>query len=76
MTALTFCPSNLGPPSNRASYPAVLCRFLLRSRNACLTRREKLFLLHPDREIYDSLPSSPNWAMTEIAIQPHLSCRR
>jgi hypothetical protein len=29
---------------------------LLHSRNACLARLDKLFLLHPDHEIYDSLP--------------------
>jgi len=31
---------------------------LLRSRNECLARLGKLFLLHPDREIYDSLPKA------------------
>jgi hypothetical protein len=31
---------------------------LLRSRNACLARLEKLFPLHPDHEIYDSLPKA------------------
>jgi transposase len=31
---------------------------LLRSRTECLTRLGKLYLLHPDREIYDSLPKA------------------
>jgi transposase len=31
---------------------------LLRSRNACLSRLDKLFRLHPDHEIYDSLPKA------------------
>lgn len=31
---------------------------LLRSRNACLVRLEKLYALHPDRGIYDSLPQA------------------
>jgi len=31
---------------------------LVRSRTECLARLGKLFLLHPDREIYDSLPQA------------------
>jgi transposase len=31
---------------------------LLRSRSACLVRLEKLYTLHPDHEIYDSLPQA------------------
>ncbi len=31
---------------------------LVRSRNECLARLEKLFLQHPDHEIYDSLPKA------------------
>jgi len=31
---------------------------LIRSRNACLIRLDKLFPLHPDHEIYDSLPKA------------------
>ncbi len=31
---------------------------LIRSRNACLTRLDQLFRLHPDHEIYDSLPKA------------------
>jgi transposase len=31
---------------------------LLRSRQACLARLDKLFQQHPDREIYDSLPKA------------------
>jgi len=37
---------------------AQILETLLRSRNACLTRLEKLFPLHPDHEIYDSLPQA------------------
>jgi transposase len=31
---------------------------VVRSRSECLTRLGKLYLLHPDREIYDSLPKA------------------
>ena len=37
---------------------AQILETLLRSRNACLSRLEKLYQLHPDREIYDSLPQA------------------
>jgi transposase len=39
-----------------ASAQARILEILLRSRSACLARLEKLFLLHPDHQIYDSLP--------------------
>ena len=35
---------------------AKLLEQIVRSRNECLLRLGKLFLLHPDHEIYDSLP--------------------
>ena len=37
---------------------AQILETLIRSRNACLTRLHQLFLLHPDHEIYDSLPKA------------------
>jgi transposase len=37
---------------------ATILELLVRARNQCLTRLEKLFLLHPDHEIYDSLPQA------------------
>ena len=41
-----------------ASAQAKILETLVRSRNECLVRLEKLFLLHPDHEIYDSLPQA------------------
>jgi transposase len=41
-----------------AQAQARILETLIRSRNACLTRLDKLFLLHPDHEIYDSLPQA------------------
>jgi transposase len=55
------------PPSNPeldAAYSpltlaqARILETLVRSRNECLARLGKLFLLHPDQEIYDSLPQA------------------
>lgn len=37
---------------------ARILEILLRSRNECLARLGKLFRLHPDHEIYDSLPQA------------------
>ena len=55
------------PPSNpevEAAYAplalaqARILETLVRSRSECLARLGKLYLLHPDREIYDSLPKA------------------
>lgn len=55
------------PPSNPAldaTYAplavaqARILEALLRTRSECLARLGKLYLLHPDREIYDSLPKA------------------
>ena len=41
-----------------AQTQARILETLLRSRTQCLTRLEKFYSLHPDREIYDSLPQA------------------
>ncbi len=41
-----------------AQAQAKILETLLRSRSQCLTRLEKLYSLHPDRQIYDSLPKA------------------
>ena len=41
-----------------AQAQAKILETLVRSRNACWARLGKLYLLHPDREIYDSLPQA------------------
>lgn len=55
------------PPSSLAlesAYSALaraharIMETLVRSRSECLARLEKLFLLHPDHEVYDSLPKA------------------
>jgi transposase len=41
-----------------AQAQAKILELLIRSRSVCLARLDKLFLLHPDRAIYDSLPKA------------------